>query len=302
MIFKWAIKFYPGINVKMSKEILNTHIKNNPQDYRNIYNFIMDGQLDYTIEDIKKIPQDFIDFMLKKFLNTTPSKKNKNNSESDSEEETNFALYEKEIFCINLLHGLELSEKQVLTVLKFLTENSHPKLMYWPSGKVKKFEGNLLPKITEYYKTNPPSFLVKQRRNVGILIDNNSYNFYELDTYLDTNNGFINAKEFCIEFPYMCYVYINTIDFTYEPDKFESRPFKPNGYTGSEIIVNNFKSCGEKNKEPNTNPDNYLPYQIIMSDNLETAEPCPYVRIHFNTILPKTITNLKIYGQAICLV
>ncbi len=301
-IVKWGKIDGSKASIKMSKDVLYNHMLTNPEDFINIYNIIINRQIDFTIEDIKKIPYDFLEFMFKEFAKTKPSTKSDSNSDSDDEESSqNIMLNTKEIFCINLLCGLDLTEKQIYCVLKYLTTCTNPKLMYWPSGKVKKFEGNLLPEIIKYYKTNPPNFLVNHRRNVGILLENQINHFYDLESYLESNNGIIDAREFTIEFPYMCYVYINSIDFTYESNKFDSKKFEAKSCLGSEIFVRKLKNydiC--KKQEKSTN--DFLPYTIIISENLDTTKPCPYVCVKTNNFIPKQITNLKIYGRAICLI
>lgn len=304
-VLKWALKYDSKANIKISKDILNNHISTNTKDHITIYNFIMNGKLDYTIADIKKMPYDFLEFIFTQFEfnKTKTSKKSSDDSDSDSDNEEglkNFEVKEKEIFCINLLCGLNLTEKQIHSVLKFLTISVNPKLMYWPSGRVKKFEGNLLPKIIQYYKTNPPNFLVNHRRNVGIILENQTTQFYNLESYLESDNGKIYANNFTIEFPYMCYVYINSIDFTYNQNKFECKPFSAKAHLGSEIMVHRFKNL--INNQKNEDTEDMLPYTIIMSENLETTKPCPYVSISFPGYIYKSISNLKIYGQAICLV
>lgn len=82
----------------------------------------------------------------------------------------------------------------------------------WPV-KVTHFSGDLIPAITKHYNTVLFSPLIEYRKNICILIDNKTYQLYDLQTFKFPKL----CCKFAIEFPHMCYISVSEIRLKIKP-------------------------------------------------------------------------------------
>lgn len=190
--------------------------------YNNIMHAIELDKLHFTISDIEQIPNEFIIYCLRNFDNCR--------EQYDDEEEVPKApkCTNPELFLVNCLSVC--NEKS--DILIKIGQVSMPCLRLMPV-KYMVFEGeDLLDQIYSYYTTRELSPLLGAKRNLVILSGNCKNQAYD---YADMKNTYIYSSQFCamtLEFPYLCYVYPETVSLDVEVDK----DIELKAFVGTDVI------------------------------------------------------------------
>ena len=73
---------------------------------------------------------------------------------------------------------------------------------------VKVFDGELTSQVQGYYDGLKLSPVIRYRTNIGVIVDNHTYQFYRLR---DLGPQYA-MESLHVEFPYMCYVYVDRVE------------------------------------------------------------------------------------------
>ena len=183
--------------------------------------------------------------------------------------------------------------------LEGLVLHTNLKLNLFPSGRVQKFNGNLLPQIINYYNLNYISPLIKYRRSLGIIFENSSFNYYDYVSYLKANNGIINADNISIEFPYLCYVYFEKLEIDFISKYYTTKEIKINTHSGYDYLLKPMRKIRKISNENTIKNEDIITHTLINSNK---DDPCVYIKISLNNILSIDIYDIRIYGEAISLI
>jgi hypothetical protein len=140
---------WANTNVTLNKNFIIEQISKSNKNYPIVYNYISNGKINLTIGDIRKFPKEFIEFVLIQLQTHKTRKPFRQTNYENLDELENVHTSSLEILCVNLLMCVSCDYDNLLRCLVF---NSNPRTMYFPSGNIKKFSGNLIPQITKYYQ------------------------------------------------------------------------------------------------------------------------------------------------------
>lgn len=263
------------------------------KNYYKIIEYIKDEKLYLNYNDLEKINFDFIDTLITdatmfkyKFI----------------DDEGNIKMSKYESLFVNLLmlfYNKIKDNKQVLhNLFKCYMKSCNPKLHHIPIT-CNIFEGELLNKIYDYYenKSSNISPIIKYRRNLEIIEDNNKLNHYNYNDYISEMNKRtfgMYARSITIEFPYMCYGYISDVEIDYTNDK-PTKIFFTND--GNEYIL---KSTFNINSYENNS--DIVSKIKTMKISKSCSDPATFISISFGFIDMIYIKGIRIYGKAISLI
>lgn len=252
------------------KPYLVAYIKNTPDiSYQTaglIADLISQGTLEFTRGDIEHFSREFLETLLTCFA-PTPSAHPKE-------------LQSKTRFLINLLYAT-----QETRYLKPYMKTCHPSWKVFPQ-KIARFSGDLLPQLIAHYSTTAISPVVTKRRNVGILFNNTSDEFYDFQDYLK-KAGVIFGKYMTIELPYMCYAYISHVEI----DMTTQFPPRMNLTTGTDYLKVPFVPAAPIFQKSTTQSTKSLA-------NKKTPHvPSTYLTLFAGDFI--SITGIRVYGDAI---
>jgi hypothetical protein len=282
-LFIWNQAIY-NRKIHLDKSLLFKYL-NDEKYYYKLFEFIKSNIITFDKEDIKDINIEFIHYIIKN--NDIQEYNYIINNNNEIYANNNIKMTNVEKFLINsLMYYTDINITNELLLL--LIQHTDIKLSYFPSGNIKKFSGDLLSNVIEYYNNHSLSILIKYRRNVSILMDDKSYNYYYFDDCMKNKNIF--ASDICIEFPYMCYGYISKIEI--ECEKSTTNFYISNGY---EYV---FLDCIVVEKPDKSN----IEYNktTLIKENKDCNMPCSFIKIHFNKYTH--IYNVKLYGEVISLI
>jgi hypothetical protein len=257
------------------RDIIITNLSDN-SIYKNIMHAIEKDKLHFSIDDIKQMPNEFIDYCTKNFTDCKEI--------YDDDDETTPKCTNAELFLVNCL----LVDNKT-DILAKIGKVSMPCLRVLPV-KCIVFEGeDLLDQIYSYYKTKELSPLIGAKRNLVVLEGNKKNEAYD---YAENKNTYFYSTEFCamtLEFPYLCYVYPKTVSLNVEVVK----NVKLNAYTGIDVIqLQNLKPSLNgicKNVEKQT-------------CTITSAGPCTYIGFSIGFSSFAKVGCPQVSGRAVVLV
>lgn len=262
--------------------------------YQNIYSLILSNNILFSKDDIININPEFIKYicnskiLVNKNSKYTKNNKNYDSDDNDSENNNTIKMANFEKIYVNILMVVE-DEYIINECLKCIKIYSDPKLNIFPLNCIK-FKGNILNDIINHYANTKISSIVEYRRTVGIVINNNTKNYYDYQKYISKNDIFSNYIS--IEFPYMSYVYVSKIEFDIGEEMYNEPDI--NISMGNEYILQKYK-----NYKLNDDINNKLEIKhTIVKDNLElNINPSSYIMIYISDYIK--ISDIRIYGEAI---
>ena len=178
------------------------------------------------------------------------------------------------------------------------------------------FEGELITQLVEHYNARVLSPMIKWRRNVGILLENRPYEWYDYTEFMNGKSPFM-ASKFSIEMPYMCYAYVDHIEVDIadysrwdEPDpeaESKSVAYMSMGY---DFIVKKFKkvvdkklTCGAPALTGGAPALTCTKTKTLSLKCKEPNKPGYYASVSFGAFnYCTTITAIRVYGRAISLI
>lgn len=298
-ILLWKMNNYLPNNKEIVLKYINS---SNPNYFNSLWTSIKSNNIKLNRNDIKQINNEFINYC----LNSTNkynilNKKNETdetNEYSDDYEEDNIKVNPIEMFFVNIImenENIDIINKS----LECLVVHTNLKLNLFPSGRVQKFNGNLLPQLINYYNLNYISPLIKYRRSLGIIFENSSFHYYDYVSYLEANNGIINADNISIEFPYLCYVYFEKLEIDFIPKYYTTKEIKINAHSGYDYLLKPMRKIQKISNENTIKNKDIITHTVI---NLNKDDPCVYIKISLNDIVGFDIYDIRIYGEAISLI
>jgi hypothetical protein len=300
-MLKWELGLEKSnASFPISKSILIQFVnKLNPEYFIPVFGLIKNGTIKFNLNEIKQLSIEFFSHIGSNLIHRI----NKTNSDQDYLEKSNLEITPLESFFTNGLVSIPFDQPVRSNMIKgigWMCGSSS--LEYAPSGRVKKFtnELDLIKQITQFYSENLTSPFVSFRTNVGIIINNSSWEFYQLDKYI----GFakkISCSEFTVEFPYMCWVWPEYIQIEYTKGLGSSTEFKPIVKPGYDYLLKPFKSVPYKENLPDDKSCSETKKVCkIEFTQEEKASPCAYIRIHVPNY--EKIVGIQVFGQALSLI
>lgn len=294
--FNWDLSSDSILEFCSNKQALIKFInKSNPKYFETVFGLIKSGKINFNLEDIKQLTNDFFSYVGLNLIHRT----NRSGGE-DYLEKSYVPISGLESFFVNILVGCQLDQITRSNIIKGLGwMGGSGDLEFAPSGRVKKFSGDLIPQISQYYSENFLSPFVSTRTNLGIVINNSSWDFYPYNKYI----GFakkISCSELRIEFPHMCWVWVEYVEIEYIGLK--SKP-KITAKPGYDYLLKPFRPVPtvETKSNPELSNDSIIK-QICKIDFTpeEKSNPCVYIKISIPNY--EHITNIKVFGQALILI
>lgn len=171
--------------------------------------------------------------------------------------------------------------------------SSHKKLMLFPQN-VRLFSGELLSQIESHYDTVKLSPLIEYRRQLGVILNNQTHQFYTYKDFNTMNYGY--CYYLSIELPYMCYARVSHLEMDIVESDVESDVYNKIEITnGKDYILRTFsKKLEEKYKVQ-------LEYNTITKKN-NKDELCTYISVYFGLMEYMRVRNLRVFGEAISFV
>lgn len=298
----------------LNKGILLEYINKDNVYHESIYRMIEGKKLKFNREDVKKIDEPFIKFVMEMVKGSRSERfKNIDNVVDDNEDDVVHCIKSSNIeqLVINLIMENENAD-MTNDLLKCLVSISHPRLNLFPCGTVTKFidervlkcpngyvaqfKGELINDITEFYTNTQISPLVEFRRTICLVVDNCVYNHYDYNEYMNVNNR-ICTNTLCIEFPYMCYAYVSKIVITIAEDYVGGRVKKFTCGYGTEyaLVINTEVKTIETSQYDDTRKVREI---ILKNDN--PKNPCSFLDLYSSDVV--TIFDIKVYGEAFTLI
>lgn len=293
-ILQWNLTSKSNTDFPIDNKILIEFInKLNTQYFNTIFELIKLDKITFNYDEIKSLPIEFFKYIGSNLLHII---------ETSDDFESNISMSSLEIFFVNVLMILDTSDltnyKLVTKMLKGLGWMTHKSLNFFPSGKVKKFSGDLIQQISSYYSENLHFPLINNRINVGIVINNSTNQYYNFNEFFQFNDS-IFCNEISIEFPYMSWIYPEYVEIEYKNSssldvkilpgfEYMLRPFRN--------ITNNTKTVDIVSKQTSSKTVQLYqqdPYTYIQN-------PCIYLKLHIKDYAH--ISNIKVYGRAISLI
>lgn len=170
-----------------------------------------------------------------------------------------------------------------------LVKSSHKKLMLFPQN-VTLLSGELLSQIETHYDTVKISSLIECRRQLGVILNNQTHQFYTYKDFKSMNYGY--CYYLSIELPYMCYARVSHIEMDLIESDVEHKIAITNG---KDYILRTFS------KKPEEKYKFQFEYNTITKKN-EKDELCTYISIYFGIMEYMRVKNLRVFGEAISFV
>jgi hypothetical protein len=162
---------------------------------------------------------------------------------------------------------------------------------YNPSGRIQKFSGELLESIGKYYSENLISPFVFYRKNFTIGIDDN---IYDMKQFIKSSFFQFN-KEFNVEFPHMCWLYIESVEIEYIIN------FNSQDPTIKITPLFQYLLAPTKDIKYEFNFDELgLPPTNKQTIQINSTYPCAGINISSSAHI--SVLDIKIYGQALSLI
>lgn len=297
----WSNKIDINLYKKQACSILNNIDDHNP-DKRNTYNMIWqliyDGILELSHLELKHLDLRFIQYALGKTKHHNPFKiymTQDKNSENDDEyyiQDTKVYMNFAERFWVSVLAS-ERNDIDNVSILTCIGTYVDPRMRYLPQS-VTYFEGNVLPQIIQYFKNKDISPLIQHRRNLGILIENSTSNFYDFEEHLE--NGSFIAQNFTIEMPYMCYIFVDHVEIDVSSYWSNEQKDKLHVCVGNEYIFSDFVELNKRDKEQKFE----VPLKTLAA-KCSDYKPGYYLTVSLGFLNVHTIHAIRVFGKAISL-
>lgn len=283
-------------------------------EYDMAWKIIKDNGIVLTPSDIKTLNIQFLNYVMSRQRYSNPFRsyiKPENcgyDSDEDDISKKKTQMTTLEHFWINVLASKrdDINKDDVMICLGTDVDQ---RLRFMPNKVTIFEEGDILPQIVQHYKDSNISPMIKYRRNVGILLENKPYDFYNYSEYM-ASGPFLSTM-FTIEFPYMCYVYVDKIEvdirdgFNILIDSNDSNISKKEkniiSYmtVGSDNIQCSFRSV----KEDRTENNNYISNIKTLSKICDDKKPGYYLTVSFGWMTSyQKVVNIRVYGKAISLI
>lgn len=292
------------LNFDDVKKVLVDIINNSQshKDFDMFWDLIRNGKVKLSKQDVSDLNDTFINYVAKKDFYRNPSrniiryvqKHNMDKEEEWEDEEYDLEsrkiktyMTNKERFWIDVI----ASGKKIDNVLVCLALDCDQRLRYLPIG-ITKFEGDLIPQISEYYQTIVLSPVIKYRRNVGVVLNNSINEFYEFDKVFNKLENSVFCSHVTVEFPHMCYVYPSRLELYVQNIDNKGKFYVE---CGQEYILTSFQ---EKKQVYSANNEKHE----VIKLNVKDIKPSTYVSIGHIPYNYFNIISVSIYGEAFVLV
>lgn len=217
-----------------------------------------------------------------------------------------------ESFMVSLLMSTNKFDDDTTQLQKIFTMYQiacHTKLQHFPM-KVTRFSGEILAPILAHY-SNPANYIspiVKNRRTVGVVLDNKPYRYHKYEDVFkrsgkDTN---LYTTSIAIEFPYMCYICVSHVELELnnEIQHIASRQNINISVTvETDYVLVDFRKY---TKEDKTDENTYNKKQSSIIKRVDCKNPNKtgvYVSLYFSILGAFVdIKDIRIYGEAISFV
>lgn len=276
--------------------------KANPKYFETVFGLIKSEKISFNLDDVKLLVKDFFSYVGSHLINR-PNKR----TDTDFLQRSNVKVNSLESFFVNGIMGLDPSpdNSQIISgLIKGLGwMGGTGDLEFAPSGRVKKFSGDLIHQIYPYYSENFLTPFVSARTNVGIVTNNTSCNFYPYVEYMNYAKK-ISCSELSIEFPHMCWVWPEYIEIEYIGSRSNLDNNKPTitARPGYDYLLESFRSITSQLKSVSEPSYNSSLKQIYKIDFTQEEKSCPCVYIRINIPNYEKILGIKVFGQALVLI
>ena len=271
-----------NVNYNNYKDIIIKRLNASADSYKLVVKMIHSDKLDFKILDVKKLPQDFITYFIKHCK--LPEK-----FDTYEEDEMEERLYctRCEIFLINCLPYYIETDR----ILEKLPDVTLPKLRILPIKSIILEGRNLLEQIYDYYSllTIPPG--IKYRRNLELLSNNKKHELYD---YKKIKDKWIYSTDYsCItlEFPYMCYVYVQDAYLDVE-NRADAKDLKLQAWQGTDIL---------HERVSNKDENGVIADKHTLVCNLGSEMPCTNLSYSIGHSKFMNVGNPQVTGFAIIL-
>lgn len=224
VIFHWkdlSNHLVTNIDLDSYKQVIIDCVNNSTFEFDNhnsTYNLtwclVESGKITFTLDDVKQLNLQFIEYMLNDSFDTNCIDASDKQAPHLKNEDADWYIIKapmkpRERFWVNVVASRYDEIKNKDTLLYCLGTDSDQRLRYMPQP-VKIFTGDLLPHIVQHYSRANISPLIMCRRNLGIVLGNESNPSYEYKQFI--KNGSFMCNSFTIEMPYMSYVYVDRVE------------------------------------------------------------------------------------------
>lgn len=273
-----------------------------------VIEMISTGILQLSYDDLTCVPLEFVIDMIESphlFMNKVINCKT---ISEDSDEYININVHPLEKMFVNcfdiFFEAFQHRDKKRL--YECYSYACHPKLMHFPM-RFTQIRGELLSQVHDHYAVSSISPLITYRRNIEVVLDNKRYLHYkycDCKKRMSSSCGGLTLHTMSVEFPYMCYVYVDHIEVDYSSVNDISVSIVCNG---SEYILSSTcalapTTCPDANTRDdycNIDDDSILTKLV---KNNSKKEPAVYCVVTFGEMFDfrlAKVRDVRIYGTAI---
>lgn len=281
--------------------------------YRGIWNAIADGHLRLDTKQVKRIVtsnKGFLTTVSKGHVGGRATAKacgDDGCDDYDVDISMNAVMSGAETFFVSaLMASNDLDDKMVGKLLCKIQQACDPRLLAFPM-KVTRMKGELIGQILQHYDDAVISPIVKNRRTLGVVLDNEPYKFHKYRDVFGGGGDGVSLYTTCvtIEFPYMCYgcvshveleTYGGLLTLTLNEDKTTISVFVDTDYVSKPFV-------DYKVKEQQVLTYASRPVMIQKIDCKDPNKVGVYVTISFSFLGSfMNIKDIRVYGEAISFV
>lgn len=276
-------------NYNSFKDIIIANLQASDTFYEQICVAINSNKLSFSLSEVSKLPEQFIEHCLQTFPRHKPAT-DEDDYIDDDDVPNNKKCSGAELFLVSCLVHFEALRNKILAKLPCVT---CPELYILPTSYTVLEGDNLLEQIHEYYKakTLPPA--IKHRRNILYVFNNNKNDVNSFEAMKGHSVYAINFCALSIEFPHMCYVIPSTIKVDIDSKNMQS---KLRAWKGTEVLL------VKEPKEPRIIPSAPDNPNTISSSFKNDGLPCTHINIGLGFDNFGYISNPIVSGKAIILV
>lgn len=295
VMFYWKdCQFGDGFKLNDYKKEVIAYVQNeSTHAYNILWGLVVKGDVTFDPKDIASLPLGFIKHCLgqRKYRHTQVSREGAHSAGSSDDEPVvnTVPMGKAERFWVSVLAWRD--DVDVDAALVSMAMETDPRMHYLPVG-VKRFDGELVSQVSGYYDGLCLSPVIKCRRTVGIIVNNTTNSFYNLNSRFA--NGNVYASCLAVEFPYMCYVFVDRVelDVTENWDKTESKRMFAS--TGDTCVLQPFVPVESTPSSPGFPVD-----CKTLECKLDGSMPAYYVSLSLGLTHYNTCKDVRIYGHAV---
>jgi hypothetical protein len=203
------------------------------------------------------------------------------------------SIMRAEAFWVDVIASSPPPHIERLALARVATD-SDPILRLQPTTVTRFTEGDLLPQIAKHYESAALAPVIRYRRALGAIKGHQG--LYTLNSLLK-EGGYVFCDSLAIEFPHLCYVYVQRVEIDVFQQSFDKEPvldFRLS--SGNDYIMRHFSEYKDTSRFTKSQEVT----KTLSDENSEADRPSSYISISTKGYI--NLAAVRVFGEALVLV